>query len=177
MNLEQFLQKYPNVDVNDFMQAAFNIVNAIEKVSEEITQRDDQDALEDLRRKMDDNSDEEYQQAFDAINWPSDDDNEYDSFDYSADVQYVVASTSYGQNETFFFMGDKNGSHGFSELGCSMAERWGNTFWNMSDAIDEAITNYLDSHDVKLIGTQHIAPDEYCSWVVNKRIYEVTKRQ
>ena len=125
----------------------------------------DSKALEELRRKMDDSPDDE-------------EDYDYDSFDYSADVQYVVASTSYGHNETFYFIGDKNGSHGFNELGCSMAERWGDSFWNMSDKIDEAINDYFDgTHDIKLISVQHVAPDHHHSWVVNKRIYQVTKRQ
>jgi hypothetical protein len=123
----------------------------------------DSEALEELRRKMED--------SFDG----DDDDYEYDSFDYSADVQYVVASTSYGQNETFYFMGDKNGSHGFKELGCSMAERWGHENWADETVIDDQINIYSSMHTAKLIGTQIMLPDHFHSWTVLKRIYEVTK--
>ena len=79
MNLEQFLQKYPNVDVTDFMQAAFNIVNAIEEANEEIAEinkRDgigvkDYNALEELRLKMDSSPDsymyEDYDNALEEL--------------------------------------------------------------------------------------------------------------
>ena len=184
MNLEQFLQKYPNVSVTDFMQAAFNIVNAIEEAREEIAEinsRDEQ-ALERLRRKMDDNSDEEYQQSFDAINWPSDDHeyesfNDYESFNSDADEQYVTASTSYNANETFYFMSDEYGVHGGHELGCSMAERWGNVLWNVPSRIDRNIEDEFPNHDVKLSRSYRIEPDKEHPWSVEKRVYRVTKRQ
>jgi len=201
-NFHKFFKTYPDMDMdllNGFLRDYIEHCNDLEVGFLPIHDSSEADCCDDdpydpYYGEYDPQLDEEYQQAFDSVVWPSSapgptdekaleelrramDPGPYDSFDYSADIQYVVASTSYGQNETFFFMGDKDGAHGFSELGCSLAERWGNVFWNMSDRIDEAINNYFDSHDVKLIGTQHIAPDEYCSWVVNKRIYEVTKRQ
>ena len=159
----------------------------------------DDDPYDPYYGEYDPQLDEEYQQAFDSINWPSsevgpqdsaaleelrrkmeespDDEEDYGSFDYSADVQYVVASTSYGQNETFYFMGDKNGSHGFNELGCSMAERWGHENWADERVIDDQIKEYSSMHHAKLIGEQVILPDHFHNWTVLKRIYEVTKKQ
>ena len=166
------------MDVTDFIQAAFNIVNAIEEAREEIAEINDRDeqALEYLRRKMDDSPDKEYQQAFDSIDWPSDDYSD-DEFDYDADEQYVTASTSYNANETFYFMSDEHGVHGGHELGCSMAERWGNVLWNMPSRIDRGIEDEFPNHYVKLARSYRIEPDQEHNWAVEKRIYKVTKRQ
>ena len=38
MNLNEFIVKYPNVDVNDLMSTAFTVVNAIEEAREEINE-------------------------------------------------------------------------------------------------------------------------------------------
>ena len=176
MNLEQFLQKYPNVDVNDFMQTASNTVNAIQEVSEEITALNDQDALEELRRKMDSDPyefglvepDDEPDYSFDYSD---------EEFDYNADELYVTASTSYSANETFYFMSDEHGVHGNHELGCSMAERWGNVHWNIPSRIDRGIEDEFPNHDVKLIKSYRIEPDAEYPWAVEKRVYKVTKRQ
>ena len=178
MNLNEFIVKYPNVDINDLMSTAFTVVNAIEEAREEIAEINDRDeqALEWLRRKMDDNSDEEYQQNFDSIDWPSDDD-EYESFHSDADEQYVTASTSYNANETFYFMSDEHGIHGGHELGCSMAERWGNVHWNVASRIDRGIEEEFPNHDVKLARSYRIEPDQEHNWAVEKRVYKITKRQ
>lgn len=178
MNLEQFLQKYPNVDVNDFMQTASNTVNAIEEVSKEITKLNDQDALEELHRKMDleyvphesifDEPDDEPDYTFDYSD---------EGFDYDADEQYVTASTSYNANETFYFMSDEHGVHGGHELACSLAERWGNVLWNMPSRIDRGIEDEFPNHDVKLSRSYRIEADDEYPWAVEKRVYKVTKRQ
>jgi hypothetical protein len=178
-NFEKFFAEYPNMDIDLLNGLLFDYVKSPSVNGTYVPIAEDPYVDEyELEERYDQEYEQDYGEPYKFLDFEPIDYEDYDSFDYSADVQYVVASTSYGQNETFFFMGDKDGAHGVSELGCSMAERWGNPFWNMSDKIDEAINDYFNgTHDIKLIGTQHIAPDKYCSWVVNKRIYEVTKRQ
>lgn len=164
MNLNEFIVKYPNVDVNDLMSTAFTVVNAIEEARQEIDEQNDEDALEELRRKMDDEPD----YMFDYSD---------EEFDYDADEQYVTASTSYNANETFYFMSDEHGIHGGHELGCSMAERWGNVHWNMPSRIDRGIEDEFPNHYVKLARSYRIEPDQEHNWAVEKRVYKITKRQ
>jgi hypothetical protein len=198
-NFHKFFATYPDMDMNllngflrDYIEHCKDLEVGFLPIHDS-SEADccDDDPYDPYYGDYDPQLDEEYQQAFDSINWPSevgpnDEDaleelrramgvNPYDEFDYSADVQYVVASTSYGQNETFFFMGDKDGSHGCSELGCSMAERWGHENWADERVIDDQIKEYSSIHTAKLIGEQVILPDHLHNWTVLKRIYEVTK--
>jgi hypothetical protein len=192
VNLNEFIVKYPNVDINDLMSTAFTVVNAIEEARQEINERDENDAIEEMQLKMQDEQalewlrrkmDLQEYMPHESIFDESDDEPDYPfdygdvGFDSNADEQYVTASTSYNANETFFFMSDEHGIHGGHELGCSMAERWGNVLWNVPSRIDRNIEDEFPNHDVKLSRSYRIEPDKEHPWAVEKRVYRVTKRQ
>jgi hypothetical protein len=73
MNLNEFIVKYPNVDINDLMSTAFTVVNAIEEARQEVAKINgrDEDALDELRRKMDSSPDdymyEDYDNALEEL--------------------------------------------------------------------------------------------------------------
>ena len=163
------------------MSTAFTVVNAIEEAREEITEQDsiDEQALACLRLKMDL---QEYMPQESIFDEPDDEpdytfDYSDEEFDYDADEQYVTASTSYNANETFYFMSDEHGIHGGHELGCSMAERWGNVHWNVASRIDTGIQDEFPNHDVKLARSYRIEAEKDYPWAVEKRVYKITKRQ
>ena len=183
-NFQKFFTKYPDMDI-DLLNGLLSDYVKSDTVNGTFIPIAEDPYVDEY--ELEERLEEEYDQDYGGAPCECDDEpidydgyweeEDYDSFDYNADVQYVVASTSYGQNETFYFMGDKNGSHGFSELGCSMAERWGHENWDDQTVIDDQIKGYSTIHHAKLIGTQTILPDHFHSWVVLKRIYEVTKKQ
>ncbi len=60
MNLNEFIVKYPSVDIDDLMSTILYTSKVIKEVEEARQEINDRDALEDLRRKMDSSPDDDY---------------------------------------------------------------------------------------------------------------------
>ena len=61
MNLNEFIVKYPTVDIDDLMSTILytsSVIKEVEETRQEINKRDDEDALDELRRKMDSSPDD-----------------------------------------------------------------------------------------------------------------------
>jgi len=153
MTTKEFLEKYPMVLESDVNQLTLNV--RLEMISY-------YEDLEDPSYHSEDDQEEDH-------------DDDYTSFNDSILNEsrfHIIASTSFYMSETFFFPSVDGVNHTLEELGCSMAERWGDNEFDNEDEISGRLSEHFPGYLIEKKDTFNLDTD---MGLVVKRVYSLSK--
>jgi hypothetical protein len=153
MTTKEFLEKYPMVLETDVNQLTSHV--RLEMISY-------YEDLEDPNYHPEDDQEEDH-------------DDDYTIFNDSILSQgrfHIIASTSFYMSETFFFPSIDGVNHTLEELGCSMAERWGDSEFDNEDEIFSRLSDHFPGYLIEKKDTFNIHSD---MGHIVKRVYSLSK--
>jgi hypothetical protein len=168
MTTKEFLEKYPMVQESDLFSVVFEMNRMVEEVYEQMY-HSEQDQLEE-----DQLEEESWMELYESETL-EDDDDAYTSFNDSILSQsrfHIIASTSFGFCETYYFPSTDGINHTREELGCSMALRCGHWEFDNEDEILNRLTNHFPGYLIEKKDTINIDSD---MGHTVKRVYSLSK--
>ena len=167
MTLKEFKEKYPMVQESDLFSVALCITDMIQEANEEMHYSEEDPEEEESWRELYESEimEEDY-----------DDDTNYININDSIISEsrfYIIASTSFFMSETFFFPSTDGIGHTYSELGCSMALRWGDYEFDNEDEIFNRLIEHFADYLIEKTDTINIDSD--LGHIV-KRVYKLSKK-
>lgn len=163
MTTQEFKEKYPMVQETDLYSVAFHINGMLEEVYQEMYSSEE-----------DTEEEKSWMELYESETL-EDDDDAYTSFNDSILSQsrfYIIASTSFGVCETYYFPSTDGINHTLEELGCSMALRWGHWEFDNEDEIFNRLTNHFPGYFIEKKDTINIDSD---MGHIVKRVYSLSK--
>jgi len=164
MTLQEFKEKYPMVQETDLYSVAFYINGMLEEVYQEMYSSEE-----------DTEEEKSWRELYESETLEDDDDTAYTSFNDSILSQsrfHIIASTSFGVCETYYFPSTDGINHTLEELGCSMALRWGHWEFDNEDEILNRLTNHFPGYLIEKKDTINIDSD---MGHIVKRVYSLSK--
>ena len=164
MTLQEFKEKYPMVQESDLFSVAFYHIGIIEEANEEMHYSEE-----------DPEEEKSWRELYESETLEDDDDTAYTSFNDSILSQsrfHIIASTSFGVCETYYFPSTDGINHTLEELGCSMALRWGDWEFDNEDQIFNRLTNHFPGYLIEKKDTINIDSD---MGHIVKRVYSLSK--
>jgi hypothetical protein len=164
MTLQEFKEKYPMVQESDLFSVVLQMNHMVEEVYEQMY-HSEEDRLEE----------ESWMELYESETLEDDDDDAYTNFNDSILSQsrfYIIASTSFGVCETYYFPSTDGINHTLEELGCSMALRWGHWEFDNEDEILNRLTNHFPGYLIEKKDTINIDSD---MGHIVKRVYSLSK--
>jgi hypothetical protein len=164
MTTKEFLEKYPMVQESDLFSVVLQMNHMVEEVYEQMY-HSEEDRLEE----------ESWMELYESETLEDDDDDAYTNFNDSILSQsrfYIIASTSFGVCETYYFPSTDGINHTLEELGCSMALRWGHWEFDNEDEILNRLTNHFPGYLIEKKDTINIDSD---MGHIVKRVYSLSK--
>ena len=181
MTLQEFKEKYPMVQESDLFSLVLQMNHMVEEVYEQMY-HSEEDRLEEESYMemyrldaMEDEDEEEIARMYEEGQLMYGSDNDHTSSNDSILSEsrfYIIASTSFGVCETYYFPSTDGINHTLEELGCSMALRWGHWEFDNEDEILNRLTNHFPGYLIEKKDTINIDSD---MGHIVKRVYSLSK--